>query len=55
LEEDWKISVQKAFADPTRTKAPCEIPEANTIKLVSNVSKRQYESFVKILSNRNRV
>ena len=53
LEEDWKISVQKAFADPTRTKAPCEISEANTIKLISNVSKRQYGSFVKILSNRN--
>ena len=53
LEEDWKISVQKAFADPTRTKAPCEISEANTIKLVSNVSKRQYDSFVRILSNRN--
>ena len=53
LEEDWKISVQKAFADPTRTKAPCEIPEANTIKLDSNISKRQYESFVRILSNKN--
>ena len=53
LEEDWKISVQKAFADPTRTKAPCEISEANTIKLVSNVSKRQYDSFVRILSTRN--
>ena len=53
LEADWKISVQKAFDDPTRTKAPCEISEANTIKLVSNVSKRQYDSFVRILSTRN--
>ena len=53
LEEDWKISVQKAFADFTRTKAPCEISAANTIKLVSNISKRQYGSFVRILSTRN--
>ena len=52
LEEDWKISVQKAFADFTRTKAPCEISAANTIKLVSNISKRQYGSFVRILSTR---
>ena len=52
LEADWKISVQKAFDDPTRTKAPCEISEANTIKLVSNVSKRRYDSFVRILSTR---
>ena len=53
LEEDWKISVQKAFADPTRTKAPCEIPEANTLKLVNTVSKRQYDSFVRVLRSRN--
>eukprot|EP00434_Breviolum_minutum_P028085 symbB.v1.2.024843.t1/scaffold2378.1/size80641/2 len=53
LEEDWKISVQKAFDDPTRTKAPCEIPEANTFRLVNTVSKRQYDSFIRVLSSRN--
>ena len=53
LEEDWKISVQKAFDDPTRTKAPCEISDANTFKLVNSVSKRQYDSFIRILSTRN--
>ena len=53
LEEDWKISVQKAFADLTRTKAPCEIPEANTLKLVHTVSRRQYDSFIYALRSKN--
>ena len=43
LEADWKLSVQRAFADHTRTKAPCEIPEAHTIRLVQMTSKRQYD------------
>ena len=53
LEEDWKISVQKAFADPTRTKAPCEIPDANTLELVHTVSRRQYDSFIHIRRSKN--
>jgi len=53
LEEDWKISVQKAFDDPTRTKAPCEISDANTFRLVNSVSKTQYDSFIRIPSSRN--
>lgn len=53
LEEDWKISVQKAFDDPTRTKAPCEIPEAATPTLVQRVSKQKYDTFRQILRSRN--
>lgn len=53
LEEDWKISMQKAFDDPTRTKAPCEIPEADTPRLVQRVSEQKYETFLHILRSRN--
>eukprot|EP00434_Breviolum_minutum_P007736 symbB.v1.2.006824.t1/scaffold379.1/size332124/6 len=53
LDEDWKRSAQKAFDDPTRTKASCEIPEANTLALVQRVSERQYESFIQILRSKN--
>lgn len=52
LEEDWKISVQKAFNDPTRTKAPCEIP-GSQIQLSSTISKKTYEQFVAILEKQN--
>ena len=53
LEADWKMSVEKAFSDITRTKAPCEIPEDLTCKLTSTVSKRQFESSVKTIQTRN--
>ena len=53
LNEDWKRSVQKAFDDPTRTKAPCETPGANSLALVQRVSKRQYDSFIQILRSKN--
>ena len=38
MDEDWKISVQKAFADPTRTKAPCEFPVNEAITLSQTIS-----------------
>ena len=53
MDEDWKISVQKAFADPTRTKAPCEIPAKEAICLTQTVSKRELEAFQKELRARN--
>ena len=53
LDADWKMSVEKAFNDLTRTKAPCEISADLTCKLTYTVSKRQFESFVKILQDRN--
>ena len=53
LDADWKMSVEKAFNDITRTKAPCEISADLTCKLISTVSKRQFENFVKILQDRN--
>ena len=53
LDADWKMSVEKAFNDPTRTKAPCEIPADLTCKLIHTVSKRHFESFLKILQDRN--
>ena len=47
MDEDWKISVQKAFADPTRTKAPCEIPANEAITLPQTISKREFGAFQK--------
>ena len=53
MDEDWKISVQKAFADPTRTKAPCEIPANEAITLPQTISKREFEVFQEELRARN--
>ena len=53
MDEDWKISVQKAFADRTRTKAPCEIPANEAITLPQTISKREFEAFQKELRARN--
>ena len=43
----------KAFADPTRTKAPCEIPANEAITLPQTISKREFEAFQKELRARN--
>ena len=53
MDEDWKISVQKAFADPTRTKAPCEIPVNEAITLSQTISKREFKSFQEKLRAKN--
>ncbi len=45
MDENWKISVQKAFDDPSRTKAPCEIPANEAITLPQTISKREFGAF----------
>ena len=46
-------SVQKAFADTTRTKAPCEIPVREAITLPLTISKREFKAFQEELRTRN--
>ena len=53
MDEDWKISVQKAFDDPSRTKAPCEIPAHEAITLAQAINKREFGAFQKELRARN--
>ena len=53
MDEDWKISVQKAFADPTRTKAPCEIPANEAITSSQTISKREFKIFQEKLRAKN--
>ena len=53
MDEDWKISVQKAFDDPSRTRAPCEIPADEARILPQTISKRAFEAFQKELRTRN--
>ena len=54
MDEDWKISVQKAFDDVSRTKAPCEIPAEMAITLPHTVSKKQYNTFLDALREHNK-
>ncbi len=53
MDEDWKITVQKAFADPTRTKAPCEIPAHEATTLTQTISKKEFMAFQRELQARN--
>ena len=53
MDEDWKISVKKAFEDVSRTKAPCEIPADEAINLPTTISKRIYKKFAETLRERN--
>ncbi len=53
MDEDWKISVQKAFGDVTRTRAPCEIPAEMAITLPHTISKKQYNKFREVLREHN--
>ena len=53
MDEDWKISVQKAFDDDTRTKAPCEISADLAITLPQTISKRQFATFRDTLRQHN--
>ena len=53
MDEDWKITVQKAFNDVSRTKAPCEIPADEVVQLPNTTSKRIYGKFVEVLHECN--
>ena len=53
MDEDWKISALKAYADPTRTKAPCEIPANEAICLPQTISKKEFGAFQKELRAKN--
>ena len=53
MDEDWKISVKKAFDDASRTKAPCEIPADEAIILPTTISKRAYKNFAATLREHN--
>ena len=53
MDEDWGISVKKAFDDTSRTKAPCEIPASKTIVLPTTISKRAYNNFAAALREHN--
>ena len=54
MDEDWKISVQKAFDDASRTKAPCEIPADMAVTLPHTTSKKLYNKFLEALREHNK-
>ena len=54
MDEDWKISVQKAFDDVSRTKAPCEISVDMAVTLPHTISKKQYNMFLDALREHNK-
>ena len=53
MDEDWGISVKKAFDDTSRTLAPCEIPAEKAVVLPMTISERGYNNFAAILSHHN--
>ena len=53
MDEDWGISVKKAFDDTSRTLAPCEIPAEKAVVLPMTISERGYNNFAAILSRQN--
>ena len=53
MDEDWKISVKKAFEDASRTRAPCEIPADEAITLPNTISKKIYKKFAATLREHN--
>ena len=53
MDEDWGISVRKAFADPSRTRAPCEIPATQAIVLPTTISQKAYTKFAAALRKNN--
>ena len=53
MDEDWGISVKKAFDDTSRTKAPCEIPASKSVVLPTTISKRAYNNFAAALREHN--
>ena len=53
MDEDWGISVKKAFDDTSRTKAPCEIPASKAIVLPTTISQRAYNNFAATLREYN--
>ena len=53
MDEDWGISVKKAFDDTSRPLAPCEIPAEKTMVLPTTISERGYNNFAAILSRHN--
>ena len=53
MDEDWGISVKKAFDDTSRTKAPCEIPATDAVVLPTTTSQRAYNNFAATLRQYN--
>ena len=53
MDEDWGISVKKAFDDTSRTRAPCEIPAEQAVVLPTTISEKAYNKFAAILSKYN--
>ena len=53
MDEDWGISVRKAFDDPSRTQAPCEIPAEQAVVLPTTISEKAYNKFAAILGKHN--
>ena len=53
MDEDWGISVKKAFDDTSRTQAPCEIPASKAIILPTTISQRAYNNFAATLREYN--
>ena len=53
MDEDWGISVKKAFDDTSRTLAPCEIPAEKAVVLPTTISEKAYNKFAAILSQCN--
>ena len=53
MDEDWGISVKKAFDDTSRTLAPCEIPTEKAVVLPTTISEKAYNKFAAILSQCN--
>ena len=53
MDEDWGISVRKAFADPSRTRAPCEIPANQVVVPPTTISEKAYNKFAAILGEYN--
>ena len=53
MDEDWGISVRKASDDPSRTRAPCEIPANQAIVLPTTISEKAYNKFAAALGKNN--
>ena len=53
MDEDWRISVKKAFDDSTRTLAPCEISASRAIVLPTTTGEKAYKRFASTLQQHN--
>ena len=50
---DRTTMVKKAYEDPSRTKAACELVQAGIMRLAQRVRTEKYETFLRILHSRN--